>query len=577
MMTRGIAAVLWLVGCGEPAMDADAGRGLDASMSRGEDAGAVLRADGSPPPITDGGRRVPPVDADLGHAEGDTVLSFADVTRSAGLDEPLDCMMGHAAAVGDVDSDGFPDLLVGTFSDRPADTYLCAGGARPDRLLRNAGDGTFTYAPEAAVEQFGRSSGAVFADLDNDGDLDLVVTRNANGSGDARRTATTMLYRNDGGTFVDVTDGSGVAVSAMKARNVIPLDYDGDGLLDLFVVEDLLGSIGSKLLHNESGLRFVDRTAVAGLPTDLGGLGAAAADVNGDGWPDIFVAHEDRLFVNDGAGRFEHASHLDRVFRWPGDAGSEDWRCGAAFGDVNRDGRLDLVVSHHYGSAYEAPRSVRLYLNRSGGSGVSFVDATGDAGLPAIPAKAPHVEIQDMDNDGWPDILVSVHAMQGGAMGPLVHRNEGDGTFSTPSFTVPYDRESNLGYWPAAPTLDYDRDGRLDFFGAEWFPSRGSVLYRNTSRSGNYLEVAVRPDSSVNAMGIGARVEVYESGSLGEGSARIATVEIGTGYGYSSGQEAIAHVGLADRDVVDVRVVLPHGGETRELRGVTKNQRIVVH
>jgi enediyne biosynthesis protein E4 len=365
----------------------------------------------------------------------------------------------------------------------------------------------------------------------------------------------------------------------MRARNVIPLDYDGDGALDLLIIEDLTGDLGSKLFRNEGGLRFRDRTDEAGLPTDLGGLGAAVGDVNNDGWPDIFVAHEDKLFVNDGRGRYEHAAGLDEVFQWPGANRSEDWRAGAAFGDVNRDGRLDLVVGHHYGSADKAPQSVRLYLNRGENGAAAFEDVTSQAGLDPIPVKAPHVEIQDIDNDGWPDIVVSVHAMQEGAATPLVFRNRGGGdvpAFETPPFSVPADRESNLGYWPAAPTLDFDRDGRLDLFGVEWVPSRDSLLYRNVSRAGNFLQVAVRPAAGTNAIGIGARIEVYEPGRLGEPAALLGRSEIATGYGYSSGQEAVAHCGLADREQVDVRIVLPHGGSVIERAGVAANQRLLI-
>jgi hypothetical protein len=488
-------------------------------------------------------------------------------------------MMGHSAAVGDVDADGLPDLFFGTFSNRRPKAYLCEEGARPDRLLHNAGDGTWTHAPEPALEQYARSSGAVFADLDNDGDLDLVVTRNARDDGDLRDTRSNALYRNDGGRFVDVTAESNLAIARMKARNVIPLDYDGDGALDLFVVEDLTGDIGSKLFRNEGDLRFRDRTDESGLPTDLGGLGAAVGDVSNDGWPDIFVAHEDKLFVNDGGGRYRHAADLDELFHWPGDKGSEDWRAGAAFGDANRDGLLDLVVGHHYGSADKAPQSVRLYLNRSGGGSIAFEDVTAQAGLDPIPVKAPHVEMQDMDNDGWPDIVVSVHAVQEGAATPLVFRNRGGGdvpTFETPPFSVPADRESNLGYWPAAPTVDFDRDGRLDLFGVEWVPSRDSLLYRNVSRAGNYLDVMVRPADGTNAMGIGARIEVYEAGRLGDPAALVGRSEIATGYGYSSGQEAVAHFGLADREQVDLRIVLPHGGPVVERAGVAANQRLVL-
>ena len=141
----------------------------------------------------------PSAAADLGHPEKDTVIAFEDVTPQSGLDSLLDCMMGHSAAVGDVDADGLPDLFFGTFANRRPKKYLCEEGARPDRLLRNAGSGTWTHMPEPAIEQHARSSGAVFADLDNDEDLDLVVTRNSRTDGDLRDTRSNALYRNDGG------------------------------------------------------------------------------------------------------------------------------------------------------------------------------------------------------------------------------------------------------------------------------------------------------------------------------------------------------------------------------------------
>lgn len=513
------------------------------------------------------------------YATDKVVIAFEDITVSSGLDGLLDCMMGHTAAIGDVDGDGHPDLFFGAFADRSPERYLCADGPLAGRVLRNRGDGGFDHLPAPALAPLGRASGSVFADLDNDGDLDLVVARNAQPMGNDAKTRSSAVYRNDGGSFVEASNETALLPPAMRARNVLPLDYDGDGLLDLFIVDDLLGDVGSRLLRNEGGFVFSDHTVEAGLPDDLSGLGAAIGDVNNDGWPDLFVANQDALFVNDGKGRYRHVAGLDPIFQWPGTPASEDWRAGAAFGDVNRDGRLDLLVGHHYNSARMMSESVRLYLNWSTSDEVIFEDVTEKAGLAPIPAKAPHVEIQDMDNDGWRDLVISVHAKRNGVLGPLILRNEGGRgvpRFDASPFSVPADGKTALGYWPAAPTLDFDGDGRLDILGVEWFPNRDSLLYRNISSSGHYLDVAVRDAPGVNAMGVGAKVEIFEPGHLGKANALLGSGEIATGYGYSSGQEAILHFGLADHTSVDLRVTLPHGGIVIERTGAAANQRLTL-
>jgi hypothetical protein len=152
------------------------------------------------------------------------------------------------------------------------------------------------------------------------------------------------------------------------------LDYDGDGLLDLFIVEDQYRGGSSRLYRNRGGLRFEDTTAAAGLPASLAGLGVATADVDADGDVDMFVAGDNLLFLDDGDSFVEAPSS---VFTWP-PVGNEDDTAGAAFGDVDRDGRPDLVVGQHFNSTVDlgTPAPVRLFLNRTEPGGrVEFEEA----------------------------------------------------------------------------------------------------------------------------------------------------------------------------------------------------------
>ncbi|HEX7898548.1 MAG TPA: CRTAC1 family protein [Planctomycetota bacterium] len=476
---------------------------------------------------------------------------FSDATSQAGLAEPLAGMMGHGGAWGDVDGDGRPDLFVGGFCDRPNAEYAPAPGPVSARLFRNLGGGRFARVAPSEVEHAARTSGAVFADLDNDGDLDLVVANNAKG-GPGAKGARSRLLRNDAGTLVDVPGAFPDDLST--ARNVAVLDLDLDGLLDLAIVEDKF-TRGEKtrtvLLRNIGGLKFEPANSAFGFPDDVFGLGHATADLNGDRRPDLFVGHSNRLFLSDGP-RYKEADPAP--FAWnPVDG--EDWPCGVALADLNRDGRFDLVVSGHH-----APARLRLWLGTADG----FREATREAGLDAlIPTKAAHVEARDFDNDGWPDLYVSAAWIDNGRVIPLIYKNLGDGRFQAPRPLA-----APMIYYPAGPSADFDGDGRLDLFLVNWYAGRGSVLLRNESPARRWLDVRAVGKRS-NRMGIGARVRVSKDGRL------LSLQEISTGHGYASGQPALVHVGLGDAAAVDVLVTFPSGA-TVEKKDVAADQVLIV-
>ncbi len=537
------------------------------------------------------------------HAQ-ESPFSFRDVTQEVGILPSAFGIMGHGAGWGDVDGDGWADLYIGTF--HYPDT-------QPNLFFRNH-KGKFELDKQPQLQISARATGVLFADLDNDGDLDLYVSsmpaaadsKLAARSGHALAGCT--LFRNDGGgKFTNVSDDSGACPAAFGGRSATVLDFDGDGLLDLLVGEEPhIGYNGSttnssRLFKNLGELKFEDVSRDAGLPEKAAGLGVAAADVNMDGWPDIFLASTlgNYLLVNDGHGHFREPPGSHDVFAWP-TAKGDDMVCGVAIGDVNGDALPDVVLGQHYDHPWVEGVPNRLYLNRGIADGVPrFEDITDAAGLVPLPLKGPHVEMQDFDNDGRPDIYTSIVKFAEGKPHPVIFRNLGnrDGlprfeeyALRVNDFPTVEDRalkrsgpffekmiaDRKILYCAPGPTCDFDRDGRLDMFLPNWWVELPSMLLRNETQGGNWLEVQVEGADGVNRMGIGSRVFLYQPGKSGQWEKLLGFREIATGFGYASSQEAVAHFGLGSEERVDVHVVFPHGKGSVNVFDVKVNQRITV-
>lgn len=485
---------------------------------------------------------------------------FVDATEQLGLIEPLLGMRAHAGGWGDVNGDGYLDLFVGSFAGASAETFQVRGatGPSPDRLLLGGPDG-FTVA-DPFLDEPTRTSGVAMADLDGDADLDLVLDRYPR----ERASTGSILMENREGSFTEVAD-SGLD-SALAGRSVGVLDFDRDGLLDLLQVGDPRGEGSSRLLHNDGGLTFSDVTDSAFVGGVLG-LGVSTADLNGDSFTDVFIGGSNRLFVGTEDGTLREV--VSDVFDWE-KFGPEDDVAGVAIADLNRDGAPDLVIGQHFNSTLNAGSlvPVRVYLN----DGVSetgdpmFIDITDESGMPGLPTKAPHVEIVDFDNDGWPDILTTASADGG----PAIFRHEGlvDGVprFSTPAGLGPPQ------YWVTGPTADVNRDGRIDVFLAEWEPALPSLMLLNDEPAGNWLSVEI--DEAVGG-GIGAKVAVYEPGRSAEPDALLGVREIAASVGYTAGSPPWAHFGLGDASSIDLRVTL-RDGQTYSLDDVPANRHLML-
>jgi hypothetical protein len=533
-------------------------------------------------------------------ASGTAAPSFRNRTSLL----PADALLGrygHAAGWGDANGDGLMDVFLGTYAaypplmNNPAWTDPAHDFA-PDQVLINTGTGfrvgqTFDDLP-------GWTSGVAFTDLDRDGDDDLVLSRYAETAFAREPAGQTVLMRNDGGTFVR-TSGLPVGPGGrLGGRSVGVLDYDADGWLDLLFVQDRYSGASTRLLRNPGSLDlpWTDVTSAAGLPVNLEGFSATTTDLTGDGRADLFVAGNDRLFVGQAGGRFvEGTANVPRGPR-PVNVGADgtvhDFYTGSTTADMNGDGRLDLLLGAHYISVEthgNAVPPVRLLINRGNtAAGLPrFTDDTGAAGLPlTVRSKSATVHAQDVDNDGFLDIVAGVSSGTTlSAAVPTVFRGTGKKTANgTPTFTRPANIAAVKGpttpnaamAWVAAPWADFDRDGRLDVLGDYFFNHAGVRLFSGGAATRHWLGVGL--DSRIFTAP-GARVEVYPAGYLGVASRLLGRRTIAATEGYASAVPVEARFGFGARTArVDVRVIPPPGSPTgvTDVRGVALNRMIVL-
>ncbi len=459
----------------------------------------------------------------------------------------------------DYDGDHFPDLYF--VNGAP----LGKATAMPppiDHLYRNRVDGTFDDVTGAALPgDSGYGIGCAVGDVDGDGWDDLYV---ANFGANA-------LYRNRGnGTFEDITAASGTGDPSFSTGATF-LDADSDGDLDLYVVNymdyrlednkycgemkpgyraycgpEIYPGSPDRLYRNDGHGRFTDISREAGIANPDGrGLGVVAVDYDADGDPDIYVANDgmpNYLYRNDGAGRFTEVGLLAGAAL--GDEGAARSGMGVDAGDYDGDGREDLFVANL------SFQPSALYRNNGDGtfSERSFVSGIASATQLVTGYGAGFL---DFDNDSFLDLFQANGNMMDNvelyfdnvtyAEPGQILRNRGDGTFEDVTAAVAPDvARACVGRGSAI--LDLDSDGGLDL--AVSVAAGKAKIFRNRGVPGrHYLKVLLEGQRS-NRDGFGAKLVARAGGRTLFREARAAS-------GYASQSERLIHFGLGSSGRAD--------------------------
>jgi hypothetical protein len=461
-----------------------------------------------------------PLRSALYHNNGDG--TFTDVTEKAGVG--AEGLYGQGVAVGDYDNDGYPDMLV--------------TGYGHTILYHNNGDGTFTdvTAKTGVADEGNWSASAGWFDYDRDGYLDLLICNYI------QWTPQTNLW-------------CGEHKPGYRAY-CHPDNYRGERL---------------KLYHNNHDGTFTDVSDVSGVSKpEAKALGVVLADFNNDGWPDIMIANDtwpNFLFFNNHDGTFRDVSFTSGV------AASEDGKYEAGMGtdaaDVDGDGWLDIYVTH---LDFELNR---LYHNNHD---ETFDDVTFISGLgnKSIFLSGVSARLFDYDNDGWVDIFQAngsmldninlYHTEVAWEEPKLMSRNLGEGKFEKvsnqlgPDFTKP-----TAGRGSAVS--DFDNDGDLDIAvsNSNDYPQ----LLRNDGGNANHWLEIMLVGTKSNRDGRGAALKLVSEGFVEYRQAQ-------GGMSYMSAQDPRIHFGIGQRKTIESLEITWPSGIVDKLTNLPVDQIVTV-
>jgi hypothetical protein len=541
-------------------------------------------------------------------------FSFVDVAKQSGLtaktiyggehkNRYLLETTGCGVAFYDFDHDDWLDIFLVNGTRLDADS-LPKGPAPISRLFKNNRDGTFTdITAKSGMTRSGWGQGCCVGDYDNDGLNDLFVTYYGQN----------ILYKNHGdGTFTDVTVKAGLAQSKTRWNSGCAfLDYDKDGHLDLFVANYIDFDIktaplpeaagcaykgmqvacgppgldgGKNILYRNNGDgTFTDVSQKSGMWDTIGtyGLSVTVADLNNDGWPDIYVANDSTAstyYENQKDGTFKDMA-IESAIAYSPD-GKPQAGMGVAVGDFNRDGLLDIVKTNFAGDTDS------LYQSLGDGT---FEDHTYLSGL-GINTRylGWGVGFVDVDNDGWLDIFISnghvypevdgSHLDAPYAEHKYLYRNLRTGQFEEVT------AQAGSGVTDAVPARgcafgDYDNDGDMDAV-VNCVNAPPQLLRCDSTIKRNWIKLRLVGTKS-NRTGIGARITVTASTASqemsGVGKQPLRQIdEVRSGGSYYSQNDLRMHFGLDQAVKADTVEIAWPSGQKDTLRDLAANQLYVI-
>ncbi len=339
-------------------------------------------------------------------------------------------------------------------------------------------------AQRAGIDDRGSGNAAAWLDYDNDGDLDLYFVNDPGSGG---------FYRNNSdGTFEPVSSGLNG-----NGNCIAPADYDRDGYVDV-----ALGGAGNVALYrNGRNGTFEDMTAIAGINVGNSQM-LLWGDYNQDGYPDLYIAGSARrLYRNNRDGTFTDVTSIVPAIATAA--------CSAIWADYNRDGYDDLVIAEHGGT-------MRLF--RYNPLMRTFEDVSAVAGI-SLPTGSHRLVIGDYDRNGYPDVYAF-----GGGSDNYLFRNRGDGTFEEVALAAGVRDTAGRGHNDAV-FLDFDRDGDLDLFanGGRY----GSNNFFRNNGNGTFEDITARTGlantDDTHALAVGdfdgdGYPDIYEVNFTGYGS-----------------------------------------------------------